>query len=495
MALDLNRLEQVLKLAGAPLVALGTFVGSVAAGIKWLRPILVNAVGPDIAGPLAIAGPALAAILALWLAHNALAKRSLLLRRERFDLRVRTPGDLLGRDKEVANLTSLIEDSALLFVDGESGSGKSSLIEFGLVPALRETGTSVPILVKTYAGDWDTGLAQRIHDAAWAALSAEDRTKAGLADRPAIGTVKADTARAILEAIGGRLGRMPLVVLDQFDDYQLAARNRFLGRRKDWIKPAELIRRNRLWEALRDLLAAGTARLLIITRSDASAGLFSVRLTDDPTPFTVSRLELGWLEQWLDQVTADDGKGAVVRNLDGGWTEVKALLKRDLTPTGSAVALVLPQQVRILFLGLRKLPALTPTAYRRAAAGAGVEALYIRDAIKTAAAHSGLDQDVVRDLLLRLVDRGESSALKTRVLTVADLAVPGADEPRLRRALEQLARDEVMRERPDGGETGPRWQLDHDYLARAVMAEHRRPTHCRRACRMGRRLGLPPAPT
>jgi hypothetical protein len=40
----------------------------------------------------------------------------------------------------------------------------------------------------------------------------------------------------------------------------------------------------------------------------------SGRLTDDPTLFTVVRLEVEWLKQWLSQVTADDGKGVVVSN-------------------------------------------------------------------------------------------------------------------------------------------------------------------------------------
>jgi hypothetical protein len=60
---------------------------------------------------------------------------------------------------------------------------------------------------------------------------------------------------------------MPILILDQFDDYQLAAREHFMGRRRDWIRPSDLIRRNRTWAVIRGLLREGTARLIVVTRS------------------------------------------------------------------------------------------------------------------------------------------------------------------------------------------------------------------------------------
>jgi hypothetical protein len=304
-------------------------------------------------------------------------------------------------------------------------------------------------------------------------LSPDDRTKVGFTERPAIGTVNADTLRVILEGIGTRLGRLPILILDQFDDYQLAAREQFLGCRRDWIKPTDLMRRNRTWAVIHDLLRGGTARLLVVTRSDASAGLHSIRLTDQPGSFTVTRLKVEWLVQWLGQVTADDGKGDVIANPDAGWTDMKKQLERDMTPHGMSVGVVLPQQVRIVFLGLRKLPSLTLTDYRRAASGAGVEALYIRDAIASAASESGLTEGDVRAVLSAFVDRAEAGSLKTKVLSLADITNVVGDAQKIQKALDRLERDEVVREKPASGEGGSRWQLDHDYIARAVAAEYR----------------------
>jgi Novel STAND NTPase 1 len=463
MLFDPKKLRELLDLAVGPLLAVGTLGAAVTAGVNWLTPILAHHMDQTFAAPLGIIAPLVAACTCLWAAYRALAKKSRLLRLERFDLRVRKHEDLLGRDEDVANLKALIDDSSLLLVDGESGSGKSSLVAFGLIPKLNHQ-SSVPILVSDYAGDWDTGLARRVFDAAWSALSAEDRTKIGFTERPAIGTVNADTVRAALDGIGTRLGRMPIVILDQFDDYQLAARDQFLGRRRDWIKPTDLIRRNRTWAVIRDLLREGRARLLVVTRSDASAGLHSIRLADQPGSFTVARLKLEWLVQWLEQVTVNDGKGDVIANPDAGWTDVKKQLERDLTAHGASVNVVLPQQVRIVFLGLRKLPSLTLTDYERAASGA--------DAITSAASESGLNDGDVRALLSAFVDRAEAGRLKTKVLSFAELQSVVRNAQKLQKALDRLERDEVVREKTSVG-GGSRWQLGHDYIARAIVAENR----------------------
>jgi hypothetical protein len=39
-------------------------------------------------------------------------------------LRVRSRDDLFGRDDDAEDLCALVQDSSLVFVDGESGSGK-----------------------------------------------------------------------------------------------------------------------------------------------------------------------------------------------------------------------------------------------------------------------------------------------------------------------------------------------------------------------------------
>jgi hypothetical protein len=253
--------------------------------------------------------------------------------------------------------------------------------------------------------------------------------------------VNADIVTGILEGIGKCLGRMSIVILDQFDDYQLAAREQFIGRRKDWIKPRELTQRNRTWALIHDLLREETARLLVVTRSDASAGLHSIRLTDKADSFTVSRLKVEWLVQWFEQATADDGKGEVIANADAGWHDLKKQLERDLTPHGRLSACG-------SYLGWL-------TAKRRSGHGSRMRGMGSQSSLSFA----------VRSHTSRL--------LKTKVLALAELASIVGDSHKLQKALDRLKRDEVVREKSVPGDRGSRWQLDHDYIARTVVAEER----------------------
>jgi membrane protein implicated in regulation of membrane protease activity len=133
--------------AGLPLAGLLALLGSVKAGDEYLTPALGAWVPPAWAAPAAVAISAAIAALALWLAWRAIAKRSRLLQPGRFDLRVRRPQDLLGRDADVAEIRALIDAHQLVFLDGESGCGKSSLLAFGLVPNLKTDGSKLPVVI------------------------------------------------------------------------------------------------------------------------------------------------------------------------------------------------------------------------------------------------------------------------------------------------------------------------------------------------------------
>ncbi len=467
--IDPRKIAEWIKAAGAPVLALGTPAGAIWASVQWLQPRLVPTLGQEWAWWVAVLLPVAVAALLLAASYQAIARRSRLLRPERFDLRVRQRDDLLGRDEDVADLRSLLQESNLVFLDGESGSGKSSVVAHGLVPALAEDGTFLPALITDYSGDWDTGLARKAYHALWTALGNDDRNALEAASRPPVGSVDAAAVGDLLGRIAARLGRIPLLILDQFDDYQLAHRQRFLDRHRAWIPARRLITRNRFWQVVEAARRGGKAHVLIVTRSDASAGLHSVRLTEANTSRTLLRLQPEWLPRLLDQTTRDDGKGAAIAHPDSGWTDLQRLLQRDLRRSGA----VLPQQVRIAFLGLRKLSALTPRQYRRAGGASGVEALYIHDSLVSAASASGATELQVRNLLLELVERGPDDAAKTRRRPDAELAMAVPDAALRARVLERLERDEIVRGAAGAADGVADWQLDHDYLARAVLAEER----------------------
>lgn len=204
--LDPRKIQDILVPATKALATIGGFGASVYAGITWLSPKLADIVGPAVATPLTFAVSISAASLVLWGAYRALSKKSKLLRVERFDLRVRSASELLGREKDVENLKGLIDGSNLILVDGESGCGKSSLIAYGLVPKHKEDGPMFPVLVSSYGGDWDTGLAGKIFEAIWSGLTKEEREKIGFTERPPVGSVDADSVRRALERVVATFG-------------------------------------------------------------------------------------------------------------------------------------------------------------------------------------------------------------------------------------------------------------------------------------------------
>ncbi|MEA3049540.1 MAG: hypothetical protein QOG84_1376 [Sphingomonadales bacterium] len=466
-----DKLTQWLKTATGPLLALGTLVGAVAGGAAFLRAPLakVNLIGPFWAPFLAILLPVGAALLLLLTSYRIIVRKSRLLRPERFDLRVRTRADLFGRDADIDDLQDLVADHRLVFIDGESGSGKSSLVRYGLVPALVDVGELLPILISQYRGDWDVGLSQQTYGILWAALTEAERIRLRAANRPAVGSVNAAGVARLLDGIAEKLGRPVLLIFDQFDDYQLAHRARFLTEQRAWISAQSLLETNAFWKTVNSALDAGHVRMMVVTRSDASAGLHSVRFSEDIASRPILRLAATWLPRLLDELTVDDGKGVVVGEPDNGWEDLKRLIQLDLDAGNG----ILPQQVRTTLLGLRELPALTPADYRRAGRTAGAEALYIRDSIKWAAQSSGLGERQVRSLLLELVEREGADSAKTRLRCDAQLSRLVPDDGARQKALLRLARDEVVREFDEGGSSGSRWRLDHDYLAAAVLAEER----------------------
>src|SRR5690349_5890019 len=64
----------------------------------------------------------------------ALGRKSTLLRPDRFVVSADEPGHLVGRDTEIKALASECERHPLVFLQGESGSGKSALVQAGLLP-------------------------------------------------------------------------------------------------------------------------------------------------------------------------------------------------------------------------------------------------------------------------------------------------------------------------------------------------------------------------
>ena len=185
------------------------------------------------------------------------------------------PQHLIGRNEEIDDLVRTCQKQPLVFLEGKSGVGKSALLQAGLVPkltgdpALLPVGDPAlpPVYVESLVGpgqDWVGEPRGYLAKAFEKALG-----ESGREIQPA------DLVR-VLQLVKDKLKRTPLVILDQFDDYQTRHRQRFLNGRA-WLKPSKLVEQNDFWRDLCDLLDRGDIRLLIATRSDNAGGLTSVR--------------------------------------------------------------------------------------------------------------------------------------------------------------------------------------------------------------------------
>ncbi|TMJ57844.1 MAG: hypothetical protein E6G90_02010 [Alphaproteobacteria bacterium] len=365
----------------------------------------------------------------------------------------------------------------MVFLEGESGAGKSALLQAGLVPALRGHPGLLPIYVESLAGsDWERDPRVFLATALWSALDEASRERMGLRTVPG-----ANAVRVALETVSETLGRTPLILLDQFDDYQLRHYERFLSR-KTWLKPGRLSEQNGFWRDLRELLASGTIHLVVVTRTDSAAGLTSVRFAE-PETYRLDRLSSHFVGPLLAELAKDQDGQKVIGDPDYGWTLLQARLSADLERVGT----ILPQQLKIVLAGLGALPGrvLTVAAYERADGSAGLEARFIEDRIDKAARLHGATGERVRAALLAMVDpiTGQKT-VERRTEELLSGIDPAAPE-RAQQVLGLLAQEEVIRRRIDPRTVVSSWLLDHDYLARAVREVDRRANRWQRTLAEG----------
>ena len=413
----------------------------------------------------------------VWLIRFSRRRRSVLLRPDALRLERANPAHLFGRREDVDQLTRLCREEPLVFLEGESGAGKSALLQAGLVPALKGHPGLLPIYVESLAGsDWERDPRTFLATALWSALDEPSRELIGLKRAPA-----ANAVRTVLEAVPEKLGRMPLILLDQFDDYQLRHHERFLSR-KTWLKPGRLSELNGFWRDLRELLASGTIHLVVVTRTDTAAGLTSVRFAE-PEIYRLDRLNSLFVGPLLAELAKDQDGQKVIGDPDYGWTSLQTRLSADLERAGT----ILPQQLKIVLAGLGTLPGrgLTVAAYERADGTAGLEARFIEDRIAKAARLHGVTEERVRAALLTLVD--PITGQKTVEHPTGELlsGIDPTTPEKAQQVLDVLAQEEVIRRRVDPGTGESSWLLDHDYLARAVREADRRANRWQRALAEG----------
>jgi class 3 adenylate cyclase/WD40 repeat protein/energy-coupling factor transporter ATP-binding protein EcfA2 len=279
-----------------------------------------------------------------------------------------------GREKLVARLVGRLEEQSFLAVIGASGSGKSSLVRAGLVPALRRQGVTNVVLLTPTAEPF-------------AALAAALAPEAGAQARAEL----AQRLRFGPDALTERLGKGSLLVVDQaeelfslcrdegertvFIEHLLAATE--AGGRVVLTLRADFYDRLAGYPALRDLVAArqeylgqmSSAELRAAIEGPAGAGgwrfdagLVDLILHDVGTePGALPLLSHALLETWQRR----RGRLMMLRGyLESGGVQAAIARSAD-----RLMAELQPEQqliARTIFLRLTEFGAGTPDTRRRA---------------------------------------------------------------------------------------------------------------------------------
>ena len=404
----------------------------------------------------------------------ALSRRSELKDQERFLISADDPNQLVGREEEIKHLAVQCQRHGMVFLTGDSGSGKSALVRAGLAHSLRTGGEPTkgindlfPLVVDLSGVRWGGGLGLAI---------ARELNRVPLEALTALGAASAPTAEEVFTWIAARprgAARRLLVILDQFDDYLLANRARFYD--KSTLRQSkDLESSNSDWGKLAELLRTESVHLLIVARSEAAVSFPALAFLEDPeiARESLARLEVNLAAPLLDRITGSAPDHPVVSEPEFGWLQLRSRLLRDLERSGGGA--VLPIQLAVVLNSLRLVRFLTVGEYERNGGLHGLERLHIQRHADKAAGAARIPLKALIDALRGFVSQdGRKTVQLSRAEFEAALTGSGATPASTENLLRQLEGDKILRRIP-GDERQPETiLLYHDYLAGGIREAYR----------------------
>ena len=420
----------------------------------------------------------LVGLFAFWKSRNARGSR--LADPDALRLNPESLDKLVGRDDDLTKLRNALTQP-LVFLVGESGCGKSALLRIGIEKNPQFNSHFLPLYIDMSVQDWEGSLVRALRDTFIRALPTDSSFRQVLDTDPS-----PSEFRAAFHGYFLKYTRRPLLLLDQFDDFQARYRERFLPNDTNvWRRAHEIAEENGFWRVLQMCLAPDVLSILIACRDDAQASLESVSFLPSPPRFELARLERVYVWRIIDQlIDRPVGTPAVIVDPEKGWTQLRERLVDELEARGP----VLPQQLKVVLGGLRALRRLTLAEYVRHGRLAGLEADFVAEAISRAARASKIQDIDVLNLLVGLVDAirepPDASAPRAAAALAASGKVPYAVAAS---ALAKLQEEEIVR--PSGAVPGAPsgWQLYHAYLALPITRLQRDRDESRRLLADGAR--------
>jgi hypothetical protein len=363
---------------------------------------------------------------------------------------------LFGREDDLHRLLRDLSISPLVFLAGESGCGKTALLHAGVKHSQAFTTQYLPIYIDMSRLDWADVPLSEIREGLSQALP-PGHSALGELD----GNSLPEAYSKLFAECCNNARRRPLLLLDQFDDYQTEYLDRFLPK---WRPASEIENDNAFWRLLGNCLREDSLSVIVACREEAHAGLDSVRFREPRGTFCLQRLGRGIVRKIIDSLTERPTGKPIIVNPEGGWKDLRDQLVTDLEERSP----ILPQQLKVVLGGLRMLQWLTPTEYARVNGVKGLEATFVEGALKKAAHHAGMRDEDVLQIVLKLVNRTGEPPGKTPPKTIEKLARRGRESV-TESALDSLEVDDIVRSSREAGGATKAWQLDHAYLVQPIL--------------------------
>jgi outer membrane protein YopM len=409
----------------------------------------------------------------IWLTRSYLGSPDLL------DLKPKNAFHLKGRSKDCEDLQERCETHLVVFLEGKPGSGRSALVQAGLIPSLIAAGgVLVPILFTDPGLLSDDGLFELLSAALGTALTSEERSRllgSDLALRPDPASLS-----LLFAAFHDRLARRPLLIFDQMDDAIASDLPFFRPDGQNWIGPGDLRKQRPFWDLIAQLLSQRQAHGLFVFGSDLGPASSTFRFIEDVRDFSLGPLDPNLLEAIVRELT--DAPDAI-KNPKGGWPSLREQLVADLRREGS-----MPIQLAFALRSLRALRHLTPGEYNEpvgAPALSGLqrtEARYLDGIITMAAQASALTKDQVLAALHHLAGGGSTATASPGLapppcspcsigdLLASSTILKGVQSAKLADALRKLQNSQLVRTTFDSRSNETCWALEHEQLAPAIAA-------------------------
>ena len=354
-----------------------------------------------------------------------------------------------GRQRDVEQLVERIakNETKLIVIHGQSGVGKSSLVNAGLIPALQgkqigiQTVVAVPIRVYT---NWVEELGR---------LLAEKREEKGIDDTSTTSPAQPNSIAAIWEQLhqNDQLNRRTVLIFDQFEEFFFAC---------------PLVERRKFFEFLGECLQILSVKVVLSLREDylhyllecnrlLSSGISNHGILSEDVLYPLNNFPPNEARRLIKQLTERANF-----HLELG------LIDKLVDDLASELDCVRPIELQVVGAQLQAEQISTLAQYQAYGSKEELVQRYLAEVV----ADCGEENQQLANLILYLLtDEKETRPLKTRAELERELTALAADTSQLGLVLAILVQSGLVFELPET--PAERYQLVHDYLAAFIRRQ------------------------